>query len=104
MYKCNNCGGICDEPVRERDLIGCCGDEPAYITVYSCPHCKSDEVAEAERCEVCDRYVQEHELHDGICEKCCEAVKEKFALLILRKFTRAERKALIHLDEEGDLI
>ena len=47
---------------------------PAYEEELICPHCKSNDIDDAEKCEICGSWCSTEELYDngGICTACLE--------------------------------
>jgi len=46
MFKCNDCGLIFEEPKRWQEDRGEFWGQPAYETMYGCPHCYSGDYEE----------------------------------------------------------
>lgn len=65
-YYCNDCEGIFDEEQldTEVNIFG--------ITGYICPVCKSGDVSECDRCEICGEYVPPEIV---FCEDCAEKIR-----------------------------
>lgn len=71
MYKCGNCGREF-ETAEENDCFVPYGKNRAAFSISVCPHCGSDEFAEAYLCKDCGRYFTEDELTCFHCDDCLE--------------------------------
>lgn len=58
MNICNNCNSIFDdaEMIAIKENIGDHFGIPYYEPLYLCPCCKSDDISEINKCEVCGEY------------------------------------------------
>lgn len=57
MYKCFNCGAVFDELVRYQEHMDY--ERQTYSIYYGCPNCRSDDVDQAVKCDLCGEYVTE---------------------------------------------
>ena len=75
MYICKDCGAVFEEPYKWRDDPSPAGVSlsSGYYEYWECPSCGSEDVDEAERCEVCGEYIAE----SGICESCRAQIEEE---------------------------
>ena len=73
---CLGCGNVfnTDEVQRVQDYRGECWGRPAYEEELVCPHCKSNDIDDAEECEICGSWCSTEELYDngGLCTACLE--------------------------------
>lgn len=74
MYKCLDCGRVFDEPISWSESRGEYWGMSCSEEVGGCPYCKGD-YEEAYKCEECNGFFIEEELHSDLCEEC---VKKKF--------------------------
>lgn len=90
MLKCRNCGEVfdSDEVVRVKDDPSPSGVSltSGYYEYWECPHCGSDDIVEAEQCNICGEWFAEDE-GETICENCqkelleeLERIREKYDL------------------------
>ena len=76
-YKCNSCGEVfnedemitVDEYVPYGDTCVACD----YLGASLCPHCRSEEIEEAEQCTICGKW---HTWHDEICKECNDKIDQ----------------------------
>ena len=79
MLKCLECGKVFedDEIAHWQESRGEFWGEPAYETVWGCPHCQGD-CSEAIKCESCGGYFTLDELDENhLCEDCREDTDEE---------------------------
>lgn len=81
MYYCNECNKVIehDELIPKKICfetefgVGSLFRDRHYHTVYHCPHCGSNDVEEAEKCQVCGEWFGLEQLNcDFYCEECAE--------------------------------
>ena len=76
-WYCQRCRGIIAQEdlslVREEERHYWLDDSPVetYVTAR-CPYCGSEEIDEAEYCEVCGEPFAPEDLEDGVCKECSE--------------------------------
>ena len=97
MYVCNDCNNVFDEDALSivTDNMGECFGNPSFKSYSVCPYCKSDDIQEAEKCELCEEWGHT-ESYDGehYCNECVEYIKKKFGDLITNNFDAKERKLI----------
>lgn len=69
-YFCHDCKSVINGIERNERIEGFL--RPYYV----CEHCGSENISEAEKCQVCGEYVSE--THFGICDDCQEWITAKF--------------------------
>lgn len=69
MYKCGNCEREF-ERADENDCFVPYGESRVSFPISVCPHCGSDEFAEAYPCKDCGRYFTAEELTHFYCDDC----------------------------------
>lgn len=76
MYMCRECGRVFEAPETVKESRG----GGTYGTYYEefgvCPHCASDDIAEAYQCEGCGEWFEEDEIQDFYCYKCLKEALE----------------------------
>lgn len=93
MYICTDCSSIFTIPAKF-------DDDEVNVHYDICPHCRSDEIEEAEECYGCDRFTPISKLTKGFCEKSKRDVVKRFQQL-LDGFT-VEQRALLNEVYEGE--
>lgn len=71
MFFCNGCGQTFEEckVIEEHHPYGM---STAVEEWAVCPFCNYSDIDEAEKCNRCDTYFPESEMHNGLCEHCWE--------------------------------
>lgn len=93
VYVCNVCGeGF---SLEDSDTIYEDG-----LPVTACPNCRSADIEEGERCDVCREIYYPWKMKGGICEECFQDAKSAWKAL-LADFTPWMREALEY--EYGNL-
>lgn len=69
MYRCEDCGRFFEEPVVVHDDPSASGVSlpSGYYTEWYCPHCGSDKVEEAGKCQSCGEPVEKGKV---LCDNC----------------------------------
>lgn len=90
MIVCNDCKKTFndDEAIYCAEYTNMIDDRPVYEW-YECPHCRSDDLSEANECE-CGEY---KDIEQPFCEKCKKDILKKFETMML-EFTPKERDYL----------
>lgn len=82
MLYCNDCESIFDEEelVSGKEHIM----EHYYMDTYTCPHCGSDNIEDAERCPLCGEYHAPHRPGDeaDVCPECRKKIDKGIAGII----------------------
>ncbi len=97
MYKCLDCGCVFDEPISWSESRGEYWGMPCSEEVSGCPYCKGD-YEEAYKCEECNEFFLEEELHSDLCEEC---VKKKF--YNIETCYKVGRESRLHIELNGFL-
>lgn len=85
-YYCHDCNSVIDCIERNEQIEGFL--RPYYV----CEHCGSENISEAEKCEICGEYVSFGETHFGICDDCREWIMSVF-IAALESIEENEPKA-----------
>lgn len=73
MFVCLECGEMFEEPLILYDNLGEFWGAPAQDAYGACPNCKSDQIDEADKCDICGEYIQA----GYICEDCAEDIQTR---------------------------
>ncbi len=106
MLVCKECGeSFFEEDVEERsEDVGFCGSRRVYQTVWACPVCGSDDIAEAKQCSVCGEWKDEDEVEEEVCDDCRIRIRMEFDRALPEIFTPEQIRALrLMVEERGTL-